>query len=95
MIVNYIEPRPFLTDYIRFNKILDDDLPEGITIPVKVYSPRPEYCLQFYVRCRSTIVYPDSRVTIATKTAALIGQHTIINHRQVNRGFIPIETYFI
>lgn len=94
MLVNEIKPSAFLTDYIRFYRIIDFNFTNIINIPPKLYSPRPEQCLQFYPKDTETVTYPDGNNKIANKKVVFTGQHTTLNHRQVGKEFLSFQIVF-
>ena len=94
MLLNEIKPSPFLTDSIRLYRIIDFQFPNGVTIPPKIYSPRPEQCLQFYPKDSETVKSPDSNVIVSNKKVSCIGQHTKAIHRQVGNDFLSFQVLF-
>ena len=94
MLLNEIKPSPFLTEYIRLYRIIDFHFPNEATIPPKMYSPRPEHCLQFYPKDTEKVTYTDSQATIASKKVVFIGQHTIPIYRYVGKEFLSFQVVF-
>lgn len=94
MLLNEIRPSSFLTEYIRLYRIIDFHFSKGVSLPFKVYPPRPEHCLQFYPRDTETVEYYDKNIVIADKKATILGQHTIVNHRYVGREFLAFQVVF-
>jgi AraC-like DNA-binding protein len=94
MLLNHINPSPILAEYIRLYRIIDFAFEDDLRIPPKLYSPRPEHCLQFYPRDTESVVYPDSNITVANKRATLVGQHTILQHRCVGKNFLSFQVVF-
>ena len=94
MLLNEIKPTPFLTDYIRLYRIIDFHFPDAANIPPKLYSPRPEQCLQFYPKNSETVTYPDSNTIISNKKVIITGQHTLLNSRQVGKEFLSFQVVF-
>ncbi len=94
MLLNEIKPSLYLTDYIRFYRIIDFQFPDTDKIPPKLYSPRPEQCLQFYPRDTETVTYPGSIHVISNKKVTITGQHTVLNNRQVGKDFLSVQVVF-
>jgi AraC-like DNA-binding protein len=94
MLLNEIKPSFFLTEYIRLYRIVDFHFPASISLPFKVYPPRPEHCLQFYPKDTERVEYTDKNLIIADKKVTLLGQHTTVNHRYVGREFLVIQVVF-
>lgn len=94
MLINEIKPSPFLQEYIRLYRIIDFHFNSSVSIPIKMYSPRPEQCLQFYPKDTETVKYPGSRFTVSDKKTAITGQHTILNHRRVGNEFLSFQVVF-
>ncbi len=94
MLINEVKPSPFLFEYIRLYRIIDFHFPKSISLPFKVYPPRPEHCLQFYPKDTETVEYTNKSLVIANKKATILGQHTIVNHRHVGREFLAFQVVF-
>jgi AraC-like DNA-binding protein len=94
MLLNEVKPTSFLSEYIRLYRIIDFCFPGTASIPPKIYSPRPEQCLQFYPKDTETVRYPDADRIISNKQATVVGQHTITNHRYVGREFLSFQVVF-
>jgi len=94
MLLNEIKPSPFLIDYIRLYRIIDFHFPSNFDIPPKLYSPRPEHCLQFYPKDTETVAYPDNKEPISNKKVTATGQHTILSSRSVGNDFLSFQVLF-
>lgn len=94
MLLNEIRPSPFLAEYIRLYRIVDFTFPGNFIIPPKLYSPRPEHCLQFYPKDTETVVYPDYKNAISNKKATVTGQHVVVNNRRVGKDFLCFQIVF-
>lgn len=94
MLLNEIKPSLFLIDYIKLYRIIDFHFPNAIKIPVKLYSPRPEQCLQFYPKDTETVTYPGCNTTTANMKVVYTGQHTTLNHRHVGKQFLSFQVVF-
>ena len=94
MLLNEIIPSPLLADFVRLYRVIHFVFPKNICIPAKAYTPRPEQCLQFFPVGCNEITYSGAAVKTITRHAALIGQHSIINHRQPENDFLSIQVVF-
>jgi len=94
MLLNHISPSPILAEYIRLYRIIDFVFKDHHSIPPKLYSPRPEHCLQFYPKDTESVNYPDSNMIVANKRATLVGQHTVLQHRCVGKNFLSFQVVF-
>lgn len=94
MLLNEIKPSPFLSDFIRLYRIIDFYFTGAAIIPPKIYSPRPEQCLQFYLKDSETVKHPDSDLLISNKKVSLIGQHTKSLQRHVGKDFLSFQVLF-
>jgi AraC-like DNA-binding protein len=94
MLINEIKPAPSLQEYIRLYRIIDFHFSNTVSVPLKMYSPRPEQCLQFYPKDTETVRYPASSLTVSNKRATITGQHTVLNHRQVGNDFLSFQVVF-
>jgi AraC-like DNA-binding protein len=93
-LIKEINPGVSLAEYVRLYRIIDFNFPDDISMPAKVYPPRPEQCIQFYPRDTETVLYPDSNLTISNKKTTVTGQHTIINHRYIGNKFLTVQVVF-
>ena len=94
MLLNEIKPGSSLAEYIRLYRIVDFHFPADASLPFKLYTPRPEHCLQFYPRDTETVEYDGNKQAIANKKVVLVGQHTIVNRRHVGRNFLTFQVVF-
>lgn len=94
MLLNEIKPGAFLSDYVRLYRIIDFHFEDDIVIPPKLYTPRPEHCLQFYPLDTETVNYPSQQKSISNIRSTLVGQHTVLQHRQVGKRFLSIQVVF-
>jgi hypothetical protein len=94
VLLNDIKPSPFLTDFIRLYQIIDFHFTGAVTIPAKIYSPRPEQCLQFYPKDSETVNYGNSDHNVSNKKVTCIGQHTKALHRYVGKNYLSVQVLF-
>lgn len=94
MLLNEIRPSPHLVEYIRLYRIIDFSFVDAAVIPPKLYSPRPEQCLQFYPKDPEAVSYPDTGLLIAGKRTTCVGQHTILQQRRVGKEFLSFQVVF-
>lgn len=94
MFLQEIIPHPRLAGFIRVYKIIRFSFPAGMKVPPKAYTPRPEHCIQFFPAGGNSISYQGASATITTRHAAIIGQHTVVNHRQVSSHFFSVQVIF-
>jgi hypothetical protein len=94
MLLNEIKPSLFLTDFIRLYRIIDFQFTGAVTIPPKIYSPRPEQCLQFYPKDSETVKHLDSDSCVSNKRVTCIGQHTKSLQRYVGKNFLSLQVLF-
>ena len=94
MLLNEIKPSTHLTDFVRLYRIIDFRFDSTAIIPPKLYSPRPEHCLQFYPRDTETVTYPSNGLTVSGKRVTFVGQHTVLQHRQVGSNFLSFQVVF-
>lgn len=94
MLLNEIKPSDELSEHIRLYRIIDFTFTDVSIIPPKLYSPRPEQCLQFYPKDPETVTYTSSEKMIAGKKTSCVGQHTILQQRQVGKEFLSLQVVF-
>lgn len=78
---------------MRCYRIIDFEFPNQSQIPPKLYTPRPEQCLQFFPS-PTKIQYQTKAASIIPKHGLLFGQHTITNLRTVYARFLSIQVVF-
>ncbi|MBB2149280.1 helix-turn-helix domain-containing protein [Pedobacter gandavensis] len=88
-----IIPHEFLSSFVRCYRIIDFEFPDNQQIPAKVYTPRPEQCLQFFPSL-TKIAYEGRANDIVPKNAILFGQHSIVNTRTVYARFLSFQVVF-
>ncbi|WP_370583305.1 helix-turn-helix domain-containing protein [Pedobacter sp. ASV28] len=88
-----VRPNELLAPFVRCYRIIDFEFPNGESIPPKIYTPRPEQCLQFFPSL-TKITYEGMAKSIVPKNALLFGQHTIINMRTVYSKFLSVQVVF-
>lgn len=93
MYLQEVRPNEMLSSYVRCYRIIDFEFPAYQLIPPKIYTPRPEHCLQFFP-CPTKIAYEGKANSIIPKNALLFGQHTIINTRTVYSKFLSVQVVF-
>ena len=94
MLLNEIKPSPFLTDFIKLYRVIDFNFTGNVTIPPKLYSPRPEQCLQFYPKDTETVKHLDSDSSVSNKKVSCISQHTKLLQRYVGKNFLSFQVLF-
>lgn len=88
-----VKPSELLSSFVRCYRIIDFEFPDSQLIPSKIYTPRPEQCLQFFP-IPTKIAYEGKTNCIVPKNALLFGQHTIINLRTVYSKFLSVQVVF-
>lgn len=91
MLLNHIAPSAELSAYVRCYRIIGFKFDSHLTIPLKMYSPRPEHCLQFYPRDTEQVSYSNSTRSITGKRVTLSGQHTMLQHRCIGHNFLSVQ----
>lgn len=95
LLLNNISPRNDLTEFVRLYRIIDFSFVDKVHTlnPTKSYRPRIEHCLQFTPFDSEKVTYPDNDKSIS-KSVALVGQHTILNNRQLGNQFLNFQIVF-
>ncbi len=94
MILDNIMPNESLKEFVRIYRIIEFIFSDGIVIPLKAYTPRPEHCLQFYLKDTETVKFPHSNLTVTDKKVVISGQPTLIHHRFVKKEFLTFQIVF-
>ena len=94
MFIDNIKPSPALNEFIRIYRVIDFHFPEGEPLFPKLYTPRPEICLQFYPKDRERIQYTNHEQPIMGNTSTLAGQHTVTHSRFVPKNFLSFQVVF-
>ncbi|WP_113634808.1 helix-turn-helix domain-containing protein [Nubsella zeaxanthinifaciens] len=94
MLLKEIKPSPQVAEFVRLYRIIDFTFPDNGPIPPKLYTPRPEHCLQFFLTPTNIDVI-GKHTSIQPKNALLSGQHTFVNSRTVYRNFLSLQVVFV
>lgn len=94
MLINEIQPSPYLAGYIRQYRIIDFYFPKVKVIPFKAYPPRPEHCLQFMLKDMETIKYPDSGICVSPAKTIFMGPHSHVIHRYPGNDMLALQVIF-
>lgn len=91
MILRNILPSAHLQDYVRKHQVIRFLFGPEQNIPPKVYSPRPEICLVFYIRDLQQVSYAGDPTQLSHPRCTLIGQHTVVTNRFTGRDFWALQ----
>lgn len=91
MILEDIPPSPELRELIRKHQIIRFHFGADQMIPHKVYSPRPETCLVFYLRDLQLVGYAGQENRLTHPKCTIIGQHTQVTNRYTGRDFWALQ----
>lgn len=91
MILRNILPSAHLQDYVRKHQVIRFLFGPEQNIPHKVYSPRPEICLVFYIRDLQQVSYAADPTQLSHPRCTLIGQHTVVTNRFTGRDFWALQ----
>lgn len=94
MLIDNILPSPDLTDFVKIYRIIDFYFPDGQPDFPKLYTPRPEICLQFYPKDKEQVQYPDDKTASMNKEMTISGQHTVTQGRFVGKDFLSVQVIF-
>ncbi|MBP7555143.1 MAG: AraC family transcriptional regulator [Chitinophagaceae bacterium] len=94
MLLNHIPPSAPLSAWVRCYRIIEFKFDTSFPIAPKMYSPRPEHCLQFYPRDTEQVTYSNAAQNISGKRVTLSGQHTILQHRSIGPDFLSVQVVF-
>lgn len=91
MIIRDFLPSPSLRDFVRKHQVIRFQFGPTDFIQAKVYAPRPETCLVFYLRDLQDVVYlPGDRLTMHPR-CTIPGQHTFVTKRCIGRDFWAVQ----
>jgi AraC-like DNA-binding protein len=91
MILEDILPSPELRAYISKHQLIRFQFGADQMIPHKVYSPRPEICLVFYLRDLQLVGYAGQENRLIHPKCTIIGQHTQVTNRYTGRDFWALQ----
>lgn len=94
MLIDNILPSKGLTDFVRIYRIIDFYFPAGEPVFPKLYTPRPEICLQFYPKDKEKVQYPDEKTASLNRRMTISGQHTVTQGRFVGKDFLSVQVVF-
>jgi AraC-like DNA-binding protein len=77
---------------VRVYRVVDFRLRDFETTAIKLYTPRPEHCLQFFIRDKETALYPDGRSF--QLACVLTGLHDQTIVRIVPQNFLFVQVAF-
>lgn len=83
MILRDFLPSPSLRDYVRKHQVIRFEFGAGDAIHCKVYCPRPETCLMFYLRDLQVVRYQYESKILRHPKCTINGQHTTSTERFV------------
>ncbi|WP_026969502.1 helix-turn-helix domain-containing protein [Algoriphagus terrigena] len=83
MILRDFLPAPHLREYIRKHQVIRFEFGDGGMVHCKVYCPRPESCLMFYLRDLQVVSYTADSTVLQHPRCTIIGQHTVVTKRFV------------
>lgn len=86
--------RPSLREYIQKHKVIRFKFEAGVIMPFKVYYPRPEHCLIFYLRDLGRVSYSDNQNLLFDPKCSISGQTTAIVNRYVSQDFWALQIIF-
>lgn len=84
-------PSAHLREYVRKHQVIRFLFGPEQNIPHKVYSPRPEICLVFYIRDLQQVSYATDQKQLSHPRCTLIGQHTVVTNRFTGRDFWALQ----
>lgn len=87
MILRDFLPSPFLREYVRKHQVIRFEFGPLEVVPHKVYSPRPEICLAFYLRDPVSAIYSGQDMIQKHPRCSIIGQHTVVSDKYTGRDF--------
>jgi AraC-like DNA-binding protein len=92
MILREFPASPATRGVIRVYRVADFKLGSVQSTAVKAYTPRPEHCLQFFVREKEVALYPDGRRF--QSQCVLTGLHDVTFQRVVPKDFLFVQAVF-
>ncbi|HEX8462024.1 MAG TPA: helix-turn-helix domain-containing protein [Segetibacter sp.] len=94
MFIDNIIPSSALAEYVRIYRIIDFFFADEPPLFPKLYTPRPEICLQFYPKEREKIQYQNEAEAKTGNEISITGQHTIVQNRFVPKSFLSLQVVF-
>jgi len=91
MILRDFLPSPSLRDYVRKHQVIRFEFGAEEIVPCKMYSPRPETCIVFYLRDLQNIGYLGTNVQTSHPKCTINGQHTVVTKRYNGRDFWVVQ----
>ena len=94
MILKDFLPTPAVREFVYCYRIVHFEFDKVIEAVVKVYPPKPEACLLFYLREREQIQLSGSEKKDYQLPAVLIGQQTSMMKRFTGKNFLNFQIVF-
>jgi AraC-like DNA-binding protein len=87
MILKDFLPSPHLREYVRKHQIIRFEFGSRASIPAKVYCPRPEICLLFFLRNVQKVNIHGSADVLSHYRCTINGLHTLVTNRHTGNDF--------
>lgn len=87
MILKDFLPSPHLREYFRLYQSIRFKFGDLDVIPHKVYCPRPEICLGFYLRDLQHVGYENQKDVLQFPKTVISGQHTVLTKKYTGNDF--------
>ena len=94
MVLQEYKPGKLVSEFVRTFRLVQYNLQQDGSLPMKPYPPRPEHCLSFYARDLETVEYQYSGVKTGNLPVVLFGQQTEVSNRFVGNNFLLIQVVF-
>lgn len=94
MLLDPIQPSRYLANWIRCYRIIHFNFDEGVPPHPKLYTPRPEFCMQFHLRDAENIQYHYDSQKERSHRVSLSGLYTGTQLRYVPQHFLSVQVVF-
>ncbi len=94
MLLDPIQPCEYLSNWIRCYRIIHFNFEEGAPLHPKLYTPRPEFCLQFHLRDPESIQYNYTAAKERSFNVSLSGHYSNTQLRYVPKHFLSVQVVF-
>jgi AraC-like DNA-binding protein len=94
MIIKDFLPAPRFSEFIQWYRIVHFEFDNPVTIPFKVYPPKPEECLYFILHDSLMVEFNNSKEKNILLPIILIGQQTTVTRRYLQKDFLNFQIVF-
>lgn len=94
MLFQSFKPSPILQNLVKTYHVRHFEFPENTKIPVKLFPPRAEQYINFYIEGGETQYFKSSGKSTFIDQVSLVGQYTQLVNRRTTPKFLIVQVPF-